>query len=44
VDVLLGDASKAQQKLGWRPAVSLDDMIAEMVDADIERHRKRLRT
>jgi GDPmannose 4,6-dehydratase len=43
VDVLLGDASKAQQKLGWRPAVSLDDMIAEMVDADIERHRKRLR-
>ncbi|HEY7577715.1 MAG TPA: GDP-mannose 4,6-dehydratase [Acetobacteraceae bacterium] len=44
VDVLLGDASKAQQKLGWHPAISLDDMIAEMVDADIERHRKRLRT
>jgi GDPmannose 4,6-dehydratase len=41
VDVLLGDASKAQQKLGWQPTVSLEDMIAEMVDADIERHRKR---
>jgi GDPmannose 4,6-dehydratase len=41
VDVLLGDASKARQKLGWQPTVSLDDMIAEMVDADIERHRNR---
>jgi GDPmannose 4,6-dehydratase len=41
VDVLLGDASKARQKLGWQPSVSLEDMIAEMVDADIERHRKR---
>jgi GDPmannose 4,6-dehydratase len=41
VDVLLGDASKARQKLGWEPTVALEDMIAEMVDADIERHRKR---
>jgi GDPmannose 4,6-dehydratase len=43
VEVLLGDPSKARQKLGWQPTVSLDDMIAEMVDADIERHRRRLR-
>jgi len=41
VDVLLGDAGKARQKLGWQPTVSLEDMVAEMVDADIERHRKR---
>jgi GDPmannose 4,6-dehydratase len=41
VDVLLGDPSKAQQKLGWQPTVSLEDMIAEMVDADVERHRRR---
>jgi GDPmannose 4,6-dehydratase len=41
VDVLLGDASKARQKLEWQPTVSLEDMIAEMVDADVERHRKR---
>jgi GDPmannose 4,6-dehydratase len=41
VDVLLGDSSKAQQKLGWQPTVPLEDMIAEMVDADVERHRKR---
>jgi GDPmannose 4,6-dehydratase len=41
VDVLLGDSSKAQQKLGWQPTVPLEDMIAEMVDADVERYRKR---
>jgi GDPmannose 4,6-dehydratase len=41
VDVLLGDASKARQKLEWQPTVSLEDMITEMVDADVERHRKR---
>jgi GDPmannose 4,6-dehydratase len=37
VDVLLGDASKARAKLGWRPTVSLEAMIEEMVDADLER-------
>ena len=42
VDVLLGDASKAQQKLGWAPKVSLEEMVAEMVDADLARHRARL--
>jgi GDPmannose 4,6-dehydratase len=42
VDVLLGDASKAQAKLGWRPTTTLEGMIAEMVDADIARHRARL--
>jgi GDPmannose 4,6-dehydratase len=42
VDVLLGDANKAQQKLDWRPTVTLEDMVAEMVDADLARHRARL--
>jgi GDPmannose 4,6-dehydratase len=42
VDVLLGDASKARQKLGWQPTVSLENMIAEMVEVDLARHRKRL--
>ena len=37
VDILLGDPSKAQAKLGWTPTVSLEDMICEMVDADIAR-------
>ena len=42
VDVLLGDASKANQALGWIPETSLADMVAEMVDADLARHRTRM--
>jgi len=41
VDVLLGDSSKARTVLGWQPEISLEDMIREMVDADLERHRRR---
>lgn len=37
VDVLLGDPSKAKQKLGWEPSISLEAMIKEMVDADLRR-------
>jgi GDPmannose 4,6-dehydratase len=44
VDVLLGDASKARQKLNWQPSVGLEDLVAEMVDADLVRHRVRLTT
>ncbi|MFY9629101.1 MAG: GDP-mannose 4,6-dehydratase [Methylocystis sp.] len=40
VDVLLGDASKAKAKLGWAPKISLDALITEMVDADLERLRR----
>ena len=42
VDILLGDASKARKQLGWSPEVSLDEMIGEMVDADLARHRARM--
>jgi GDPmannose 4,6-dehydratase len=41
VDVLLGDAEKARRKLGWQPTISLEDMVAEMVEADLARHRAR---
>eukprot|EP01037_Dinobryon_pediforme_P006004 gene6004-6076_t len=41
VDVLHGDASKAKQALGWQATTSLEDMVAEMVDADLARHRAR---
>ena len=37
VDVLLGDPSKAKEKLGWAPRITLDEMIREMVDADLKR-------
>ncbi len=37
VDLLVGDASKAQAKLGWKPRVSFAQLIAMMVDADVAR-------
>ncbi len=37
VDVLLGDPAKARAKLGWAPTISLEDMVCEMVDADLAR-------
>jgi len=43
VDLLLGDAAKAKRQLGWEPTISLEDMVAEMVEADLARHRVRLR-
>jgi len=40
VDSLLGTAVKAKQKLGWYPKYSLDELIQEMVETDIEHFRK----
>ncbi|KQX44801.1 GDP-mannose 4,6 dehydratase [Ensifer sp. Root954] len=40
VDILLGDPSKAKMKLGWEPTVSLEELICEMVDADMARLRR----
>ena len=37
VDVLLGEPAKAIEKLGWSAETSLNDMIVEMVNADIDR-------
>jgi len=42
VDVLFGDASRARERLGWAPTISLEAMIGEMVDADLVRHRSRM--
>lgn len=39
VDFLQGDASKARDTLNWQPEVVLEQLVAEMVDADITRHR-----
>ncbi|MFZ1813377.1 MAG: GDP-mannose 4,6-dehydratase [Rhizobiaceae bacterium] len=40
VDVLIGDPSKAKRILGWQPEISLEGLVAEMVDADIARHSR----
>ncbi len=39
VDMLLGDATKARQKLGWSPKVGFAELIRLMVDADLARYR-----
>jgi GDPmannose 4,6-dehydratase len=35
VDTLLGDSTKARTRLGWKPEIGFDELIAEMVDADV---------
>jgi GDPmannose 4,6-dehydratase len=39
VDFLLGDASKARQKLGWAPKLGFTELIRLMVDADLARYQ-----
>jgi GDPmannose 4,6-dehydratase len=36
VDILQGDASKARRVLGWRPTIGFEELVAMMVDADLE--------
>ena len=40
VDILLGDPSKAHEKLGWNPEYDLDGLIREMVDSDLVMMKK----
>lgn len=40
VDLLIGDASKAKTKLGWSARYTVNELVKEMVDADIEYFRK----
>jgi GDPmannose 4,6-dehydratase len=44
VDLLVGDAEKARQQLGWRPEVTFEQMIADMVAADIDLIRRQPRS
>ncbi len=36
VETLLGDASKAHKKLGWKPKITFDQLVAEMVREDLK--------
>ena len=40
VDILIGDASKAKEKLGWSPTCDLNQLISEMISSDLEEARK----
>jgi GDPmannose 4,6-dehydratase len=40
VDLLIGDASKARNKLGWEPKYSLAELVTEMVQNDLKNFNK----
>jgi GDPmannose 4,6-dehydratase len=43
VDLLVGDATKARDKIGWKTEVGFPELVAMMVDADIDLLRSQLR-
>ncbi len=40
VETLLGDPSKAMEKLGWKPEITVEEMCAEMVASDLEEAKR----
>ena len=36
VDLLVGDSSKANSKLGWKPKYNLKNLVDEMMDSDLK--------
>jgi len=44
VDVLLGDASKARERLGWEPKVPFPELVRMMIQADLDRCRALIRS
>ncbi len=43
VEILLGDASKASTKLGWKPKIKLNQLVEEMIENDKELAKKELK-
>jgi len=42
VELLVGDYSKAKRKLGWEPKTKFEDLVKQMVDADMKELQDRL--
>jgi len=40
VDLLIGDATKCKEKLGWKPKYNLSDLIKEMMESDLKYFKK----
>jgi GDPmannose 4,6-dehydratase len=40
--MLIGDASKAAEKLGWKPKYTLPELVKEMVQSDLELFKRNL--
>ena len=42
VQKLLGDSSKAKLKLGWQPSITIEQIVSEMVENDINKLKKNI--
>jgi GDPmannose 4,6-dehydratase len=42
VDLLIGDATKANEKLGWTPKYNLDELVKEMVNSDYNKSKSKI--
>ena len=42
VDLLLGDATKAREKLGWQPKVNFEELVARMYESDLKTEQAQL--
>jgi GDPmannose 4,6-dehydratase len=42
VELLIGDATKAKEKLGWQPKYNLQDLVKEMVASDLKTYKRSL--
>lgn len=42
VDILIGDATKAKEKLGWTPKHTLEDLVKDMIEGDLEKSYREL--
>jgi GDPmannose 4,6-dehydratase len=42
VDLLIGDATKAREKLGWTPKYNLDELVKEMVNSDYNKSKSKI--
>jgi GDPmannose 4,6-dehydratase len=40
VDLLVGDYSKAKEKLGWEPKIQVEQLVKEMMASDLELFRR----
>ena len=40
VETLLGDASKAKEKLGWTPVISFKELVSEMAQNDLQKAKR----
>jgi GDPmannose 4,6-dehydratase len=42
VDLLIGDSTKAKQKLGWEPQITLEGLVEDMMDSDIKLFKREI--